>query len=659
MYPLLCSHRGLAIACALCLALTLVAYADDDNDIVAPPLVTADFSWAMAERTRSVINTDFKPEVNVEHRMIEGPIAGQPGLYDGVSSVPIDQINPADGYELILDACASLGATQYTWNIDGSEVATTDACTFSTRLPEGSHEVTLVVAGGGVSDSLSEVVLVEDILLVIMGDSYSSGEGNATIYEADEVDSSLDEVIANNGAGWSEGGYWDHANCHRSTRSGSASAAIDLEKADSHTSVTTIYLACSGAQIDSGILGIKDGYLGGAEEPQAKLAYDLTLAKGRAIDAIVMGIGGNDIGFVPIVAECALQEDCFFSTQAFLQTSAPDLPVMEKNTAIDPAALADLTLKQDVMFPDLLPGPPYLTLERHSLHACNSVFKSALLADGGVGPDETCRESIGTSPVGLAQVAQCLNGSAMDDCLSAPSYYDFETKQYKYPGGETWQGLGVPAERIFYTEYPDLTTIFAGDDPQGELEYCEIALTKNQLIILLTVAQKFVDKPVAIDVIIAVLEQLDLNSIGLTQNEFEYAAEAVLGGIEEPTARVLALDLTSDWNLKAPNGGVSTIGPAQPVDFSNIGTSSPALNEVTRLSQSVYGWHPTIGTFDLASGHGLCAPQGVDFDSTAAYAYLAGPLEGTNVSGSAHPNLLGQEAYRLPIAEALKVAFGL
>ncbi len=109
-------------------------------------------------------------------------------------------------------------------------------------------------------------------MIVIMGDSYSSGEGNGLKMWPDEggiEDTSLADAAWNNGKGWSENAYWDYANCHRSTRSGQANAVIDLENADPHTSVTTLYLACSGAQIDSGILGIKDGYLGeGPKSPK-------------------------------------------------------------------------------------------------------------------------------------------------------------------------------------------------------------------------------------------------------------------------------------------------------------------------------------------------------------------------------------------------------
>lgn len=632
--------------------------------LAAPPdgMPQAAFDWSMAERTRSVINTEFKPSVNVAHRMVEGPVPGQPGLHGGVSSVPLAEINPAGGYEVTLDGCTSSGRiTQYDWRIDGKRVVKSPDCSLTTRLPAGPHQVTLQVNGGGRVASISETILVKDYLIVAMGDSYSSGEGNPTRYDAAVPDDTLAQAQANDGAAWSEGGYWDHANCHRSTRSGQANAVIDLEQADPHSSVTFLYLACSGAQIDNGILGVKDGYLGGPEVAQAKQAYDLAIASGREIDAVTLGIGGNDIGFVPIVAEGIIQVDAFLSTEALPGLTVPDLPVTDPTTPVEVADLPNLTLKPEDGFPDLPPGPPFRTLAPQTLHACDSVYQDALLGSGGIGGAQACRESIGTQPAGLSQVAQCLSGNGADDCVSVPSYYDFATGTYKYPGGQTWPGLGVDPGKIFYTEYPDLTTKFISP-VSSELEYCQISFTKEQLIAFLRAIQGYVDNPALIDALIAGLSALELPNLGLTQNEFAWAAEAVLGGIDDPQARVLVSQLTGQWKVKAPGGALAktTIGAGEPVDFVNLGTRSPALNEVTRLSQPYYGWTPVLGTFELASGHGLCNLQpGTVPDRVAAYAYLIGPAQGTNGSGSAHPNLLGQEAYRTPLAAALRTGFGL
>ena len=656
-----------SIKSSFTLALAVLGGGLGTTALADPPqgMPQAIFEWSMAERTSSVINTEFKPDiVSVEHRMIKGPY-GQPGLYGGVSSVPLDQINPSEGYEVTFDGCASTGRiTQYEWRIDGHRIVKSKNCKITTHLAEGPQSVELVVNGGGRKSATTEEVMIKDYLVVSMGDSYSSGEGNPTNYVAGTEDSAPDA----NGAGWSEGGYWDYVNCHRSTRSGQANAAIDLEQADPHSSVTFIYLACSGAQVDNGILGIKDGNSGIPEQPQAKQAYDLTIGKGRKIDALMLGIGGNDIGFVPIVAECALQVDCMLSTEQLPSLFVPDLPVTNKTAGVTAAELITLTLKPKLIFDDLNPGPPWRVLESETLHACDAVFQNALLGAGGVGPNESCRESIGTSPAGLQQVDDCLTGNEDDSCVSVPSYYNFAESEYKYPGGETWHGLNVEPDRIFYTEYPDLTTKF-NNPVQKNLQYCDISFTKEQLIELLEAAKGFVDNPEVIDALIAGLDLLVLPNIGLTQNEFKYAALIVLGGtdglegtgipggdVEQVLENTL---LTGPWKVKAPGGPFSkhTIGPGEDVDFINLGTQSPALNEVTRLVHGLYGWSSVTGTFDGASGHGLCAlPPALVPDTIAAYAYLLGTAQGTNISGSAHPNLLGLETYRAPLFSTIAAA---
>ena len=59
--------------------------------------------WSMAKRTERIKNLEFMPELanGNRHWMIKGP-NGQPGLYGGVSSVPLDQINPKKGFEVEL-----------------------------------------------------------------------------------------------------------------------------------------------------------------------------------------------------------------------------------------------------------------------------------------------------------------------------------------------------------------------------------------------------------------------------------------------------------------------------------------------------------------------------------------------------------------------------
>lgn len=672
----------------------------------AQGMPAAKISWSMAERTIGIDNAatrQFHPELLVYpglHRMLEGP-DGAPGLYGGVSSVPLDQINPPDGYEVTLNGCASSGdIQQYEWHIDGTSVAKSNDCSFTTRLAEGDYSVQLTVNGGGPIGSATELITVRDLLFVVMGDSYTSGEGNALVYEADTPDSTLAEAQANNGKGWSEGSFWDYANCHRSTRSGQINALIDLEDADPHTSVTTLFLACSGAQIDSGIQGIKDGNLSilpefsAPEKPQSYQAYELAILNGRDIDGALIGIGGNDIGFVPIVTEGLFQPDAFFSTeQSVLVPLDPLLPLRSETPVLAPSDIPPLLLAPDGDYVDPFdspPGPPTRELAANSLHACDEQYQKAAWGEGDLGPLESCRQGIGTTEFGLADVNRCLTGTGPNDCVFARSYYIFppegesvENGYWKYPDGSSvgvpasWPGLGVDPVRVFYSEYPDLTTEFTG--PPLSIQFCEIALSKDEMLTILRLLKVFADNPVLIDALVGIVEGLpEATEFGLAQNEFQWASESVLNAPLLPPLKAAFLELTSEWRVKSnllpPAFFTIPTDVALPMDYPfetlrvSLGDDGPALNEMTARSglpvaEGGYGWTPVIGGHDAATGHGLCNAQPTGdplADLQSAFAYLIGPVQGTNASGSAHPNLLGMKyVYHYPNAAALLEAFGL
>jgi lysophospholipase L1-like esterase len=134
--------------------------------------------------------------------------------------------------------------------------------------------------------SFDATVTIKDILIVSLGDSFASGQGNPDI----QKDGSTPAT-------------WIDAPCARSSKAGPAQAAIEIEDADPHTSVTFLSLACTGAEIDKGILKKQ-----GALDPQIARLKD-TL-DGRAIDALIISAGGNDLGFAKLVASCIRHKNC-------------------------------------------------------------------------------------------------------------------------------------------------------------------------------------------------------------------------------------------------------------------------------------------------------------------------------------------------------------
>jgi lysophospholipase L1-like esterase len=173
-------------------------------------------------------------------------------------------------------------------------------------------------------------ISVRDYLIVAMGDSLTSGEGNPE-------------------RNWTKAtpAQWMDYRCHRSLFSYPVMMAATLALADPRHSITLVHVACSGAQIEEGIL---DKYSGAITRTQAiaiwkrgwfnskrmqvpdqweqygtELEYfdsqidqvrrALTDAgRTRKPDLLILSIGVNDVGFVQLLEKLALtncQEKCF------------------------------------------------------------------------------------------------------------------------------------------------------------------------------------------------------------------------------------------------------------------------------------------------------------------------------------------------------------
>jgi lysophospholipase L1-like esterase len=217
-------------------------------------------------------------------------------------------INP-DTWRVTLSGCGSSGdiIVKYQFDITlPDRVATVEAfgleCeTFFDFPAEGTYPVTMTAfQNDGRTASTSRDVVVNDILIVSMGDSIASGEGNP------------DSVFGGGNADW----Y--NRRCHRSGWSGAAQAAKKLENADKHTSVTFLSLGCSGAGIMEGVVY---GYEGKDPAlPNDKLPSQIEAAGGllcpqdrecgssadiRKPDGLILQVGANDVGFGDVVEACA------------------------------------------------------------------------------------------------------------------------------------------------------------------------------------------------------------------------------------------------------------------------------------------------------------------------------------------------------------------
>jgi PKD repeat protein len=202
-----------------------------------------------------------------------------------------------DTWRVNLDACRSTGSpVKYTWSVDGEQVGVETACNaFEYEFPEeGSYTVSLVVEDSAGEEELKvEEVVVRDLLIFGLGDSYGSGEGSPDVEEFDEG-----------------GAQWQNRRCHRSAQSGQVRAAQMIEDADPHTSVSFVHVACSGGRIHRALLEPYEGIEPDGTPAAPQIDRVAELAGDHEIDALFVSIGGNDINFSTVVEACVLGEVC-------------------------------------------------------------------------------------------------------------------------------------------------------------------------------------------------------------------------------------------------------------------------------------------------------------------------------------------------------------
>ncbi len=185
-------------------------------------------------------------------------------------------------------------------------------------LALGSYSVTLHIREGETeATSVPVTMTLRDILIISVGDSYGSGEG------APDKEVQYDGFLGFP----SKAAEWQDERCHRSAWAGPSKAAAILEYSDPHTSVTFVSLACSGSTINTPITdsergelgaGLLSGYAGiwpktvnpavGTFLPP-QMHQAARIANGRAIDALTISGGGNDMHFATVISDC-VTSDC-------------------------------------------------------------------------------------------------------------------------------------------------------------------------------------------------------------------------------------------------------------------------------------------------------------------------------------------------------------
>jgi len=235
-----------------------------------------------------------------------------------------DFVNPRS-WSVNLDGCASTSVrriTGYTFTLSQIGTAWTrtssgTACLvhYHDMLPaQGYYRATLTLhtdmggGGGGVSLAVSRILQIRDYLIVSMGDSLASGEGNPDVPGQYKVDTSFLTGEADHATAI-KAVKWQDQRCHRSAKSGPALAAKGFE--NRYASVTFLSFACSGATIQNLVSQRYRGIepIGTSTVPAQVDAVRALVGPGsrsaRPIDALLVSAGVNNLYFSSIVKRCA------------------------------------------------------------------------------------------------------------------------------------------------------------------------------------------------------------------------------------------------------------------------------------------------------------------------------------------------------------------
>jgi hypothetical protein len=144
---------------------------------------TAAVDWRMVDRTLDV-KTDQAgagiPDTSGPDGVVDDYDNAQGSLVRGVNG-NISTKFPQDGrYDVALDGCGSLGAVSYDWLVDTGPLITSTNCEVRVRLTEGPHDVALTVRdASGKSNTAPLALVVRNLIVVGLGDSFSAGSGDS------------------------------------------------------------------------------------------------------------------------------------------------------------------------------------------------------------------------------------------------------------------------------------------------------------------------------------------------------------------------------------------------------------------------------------------------------------------------------------------------
>lgn len=249
------------------------------------------------------------------------------------------------------------------WLVNGAPAASSPCSDKFVRLkglPIG-QAFTLAVKANDSVLAESAAQTIRPITIAGMGDSFASGEGNpdrAAVMGTDVSDFNRSSHLPGQSGltgkvrlyplrvGHAPGVFgtpalWLNQQCHRSLYSHQLKAALAVALEAPHVTVTYLGYACTGAEVPEGILGYwkaRDDVSSGSRDdspqimralrdlcasrqgynrfsaPSGSFSWDDDISKcpafkGPQLDALLLSIGGNDIGFSSVIANEVIDND--------------------------------------------------------------------------------------------------------------------------------------------------------------------------------------------------------------------------------------------------------------------------------------------------------------------------------------------------------------
>jgi hypothetical protein len=209
-------------------------------------------------------------------------------------------VNPPNGYEVLLTASHSKGIqpkTTFAWTVTSSTGQSTPLTGErpTLDLQQGAYTVQLTETGLRGNPNpvvITTIIQVKDVLIVSIGDSYASGEGDPDVHGVLEPQWAYSPDPAME---------LQNADAHRSTVAAPAQFALALQQKNPHEAVTFVSVADSGASIPDGVLGPMTSIGDSSVQLPAQMTELQSIIGTRHIDVLTVSVGGDDVYFSTLI----------------------------------------------------------------------------------------------------------------------------------------------------------------------------------------------------------------------------------------------------------------------------------------------------------------------------------------------------------------------